>query len=72
LKITAGCRRSTLRRCPRRRADSDEALLQSWLASLHSKHSRRNFKVTAQCFLVELPAGGLCTAAVEDVRERAG
>jgi hypothetical protein len=41
------------------RADSDEALLSSKLASLTSVHTRRNFEVTARRFLAELPAGGL-------------
>src|SRR5262249_44975408 len=41
------------------RAESDEQLLESWLASLASAHSRRNFEVTARRFLAQLPAGGL-------------
>jgi integrase/recombinase XerD len=49
------------------RAQSDDELLQSWLASLNSPHTRRNFDVTAQRFLAELPMG-LRAAAVEDVR----
>jgi hypothetical protein len=32
------------------RASSDEELVASWLASLKSAHSRRNFAMTAQCF----------------------
>ena len=51
------------------RAESDEALLKSWLRSLNSPHSQRNFEVTARRFLAELPEGGLRTAAVEDVRD---
>jgi integrase/recombinase XerD len=51
------------------RADSDEALLSSWVASLGSPHSRRNFERTARRFLAELPAGGLRRATVEDVRD---
>jgi integrase/recombinase XerD len=55
------------------RADSDETLLQSWLASLNSPHTRRNFETTARRFLAELPAlgvvGGLRAAKVEDVRD---
>jgi len=51
------------------RADSDEQLLQSWLASLLSQHSRRNFETTARRFLAELPSGALRAATVEDVRD---
>jgi integrase/recombinase XerD len=54
------------------RADSDEALLQSWFASLTSAHTRRNFEVTARRFLAELPAAGLRGATVEDVRDALG
>jgi integrase/recombinase XerD len=54
------------------RAESDEQLLQSWLASLLSQHSRRNFETTARRFLAELPSGGLRTATVEDVRDALG
>src|SRR5262245_17428958 len=50
------------------RAESDEELLSSWLASLGSQHTRRNFEQTAQRFLAELPMG-LRTATVEDVRD---
>jgi integrase/recombinase XerD len=53
------------------RAKSDEELLLSWLASLTSTHSKRNFEVTARRFLAELPAG-LRGAAVEDVRDALG
>ncbi len=51
------------------RADSDEALLKSWVRSLGSSHTQRNFEVTARRFLAELPEGGLRAAAVEDVRD---
>ena len=50
------------------RAESDEQLLQSWLASLASPHTRRNFETTARRFLAELPMG-LLAAKVEDVRD---
>jgi integrase/recombinase XerD len=48
---------------------SDEALLKSWLRSLGSQHTQRNFEVTARRFLAELPEGGLRAATVEDVRD---
>jgi hypothetical protein len=48
---------------------SDEALLKSWLRSLGSQHTQRNFEVTARRFLAELPEGGLRAATVEDVRQ---
>jgi integrase/recombinase XerD len=51
------------------RAESDEALLKSWLRSLNSPHSQRNFEVTARRFLAGLPEGGLRAATVEDVRD---
>jgi integrase/recombinase XerD len=51
------------------RAESDEALLKSWLRSLNSPHTQRNFEVTARRFLAELPEGGMRSAAVEDVRD---
>jgi hypothetical protein len=51
------------------RAENDEQLLESWLASLTSAHTRRNFEVTVRCCLAELPAGGPRAAAVEDVRD---
>jgi integrase/recombinase XerD len=54
------------------RADNDEQLLESWLASLPSAHSRRNFEVTARRFLAELPDAGLRGATVEDVRDALG
>ena len=37
------------------RAESDEALLKSWLRSLNSPHTQRNFEVTARRFLAGLP-----------------
>ena len=40
------------------RAESDEALLKSWLRSLGSPHTQRNFEVTAKRFLAKLPEGG--------------
>jgi len=39
------------------RAESDEALLKSWLRSLNSPHSQRNFEVTARRFVAQLPEG---------------
>jgi integrase/recombinase XerD len=50
------------------RAETDEQLLQSWLKSLSSPHTRRNFETTARRLLAELPMG-LRSASVEDVRE---
>src|SRR5215467_1278757 len=50
------------------RATNDEALVASWLDSLKSAHSRRNFEMTAQRFLAALPMG-LRAATVEDVRD---
>ena len=50
------------------RASTDEALLESWLASLNSTHSRRNFETTLRRFLAELPMG-LRAGTVEDVRD---
>ena len=50
------------------RAETDEQLLQSWLKSLSSPHTRRNFETTARRVLAELPMG-LRSASVEDVRE---
>src|SRR5262245_15667447 len=50
------------------RAQSDEALVASWLDSLSSPHSRRNFAMTAQRFRAALPMG-LRVATVEDVRD---
>jgi hypothetical protein len=51
------------------RAESDEALLKSWLRSLGSPHTQRNFEVTAKRFLAELPEGGLRAGTMEDVRD---
>src|SRR6516225_3513448 len=51
------------------RASTDEQLLESWLASLGSPHTRANFEATARRFLAELPAGGMRAAKVEDVRD---
>ncbi len=51
------------------RATNDETLLQSWLASLTSPHTRANFKVTAERFLAALRPLALREATVEDVRE---
>jgi hypothetical protein len=42
------------------RAETDEQLLQSWLDSLNSPHTRRNFETTARRFLAELPMGLRC------------
>src|SRR5262245_9539861 len=50
-------------------ATTDEQLLESWLDSLNSPHSRRNFEQTARRFLAELPMG-IRAATVEDVRLR--
>ena len=50
------------------RASTDEQLLESWLASLTSAHSRRNFETTLRRFLAELPMG-LRAGTVEDVRD---
>jgi integrase/recombinase XerD len=50
-------------------AENDEALVSSWLDSLESPHSRRNFAMSAQRFLAELPVGGLRAATVEDTRD---
>src|SRR5215475_6542122 len=50
------------------RADTDEELLSSWLSSLTSTHTRRNFETTARGFLAGLPMG-LRAATVEDVRD---
>lgn len=50
------------------RANNDDQLLASWLASLTSAHTRRNFEMTARGFLAGLPMG-LRAATVEDVRD---
>src|SRR5690349_2245299 len=48
-------------------ATSDEQLVASWVASLNSKHTRRNFEATADRFL-RLLGVPLCHATIEDVR----
>src|SRR5262245_59689433 len=50
------------------RAENDAEVLDSWVASLESDHSRRNFETTAKRFLAGLPKG-LRAATVEDVRD---
>lgn len=50
------------------RAQTDTELVKSWVVSLTSLHSRRNFETTAMRFLEALPIG-LRKATVEDVRE---
>jgi len=50
------------------KAKSDDELLDSWVASLGSEHSQRNFRVTIERFLAALGCG-LRQAVVEDVRE---
>ena len=50
------------------RAQTDTELVRSWVASLASTHTRRNFETTAMRFLEAL-AIGLRKATVEDVRE---
>lgn len=50
------------------RAQTDEQMLSSWLDSLASPHTRRNFEMTARRFLAELSMG-LRAATVEDVRD---
>jgi site-specific recombinase XerD len=50
------------------RARNDEELVTSWLDSLRSAHSQRNFAMTAQRFIAALPMG-LRAATVEDVRD---
>ena len=50
------------------RARSDTELVKSWVQSLSSLHTRRNFEKTALRFLDALPAG-IRKATVEDVRE---
>jgi integrase/recombinase XerD len=51
------------------RAATDEQLLASWIESLGSPHTRRNFEQIARRFLAELPNAGMRTATVEDARE---
>ena len=53
------------------RADTDEQLLKSWVQSLNSPHSRRNFEMTAERFFAALPMQ-LRRATVEDVRDTLG
>src|SRR5262245_47726634 len=53
------------------RAETDEQLLASWLGSLTSAHTQRNFEMTARRFLAELPMG-LRAAMVEDVGDALG
>ncbi len=53
------------------KADSDRALLDSWIASLNSAHSRRACAVTGSRFLVSLGCP-LRAATVEDVRDALG
>ena len=48
-------------------AETDEQLLRSWLASLGSPHTKRNFEQAGRRFLAGLPQG-LRHATVEDVR----
>jgi site-specific recombinase XerD len=50
------------------RANTDEQLLSSWLGSLASDLTRRNFEITARRFLAELPMG-MRKATIEDVRD---
>jgi len=50
------------------RAETDDELVASWVASLRSDHSRRNFKTTIDRFLAALPMG-VRAAKLEDVRE---
>src|SRR5215510_90454 len=50
------------------RAETDAELLDNWVRSLTSAHSRRNFETTARRFLAGLPMG-LRAATVEDVRD---
>ena len=53
---------------PATRAQSDEELLRSWLDSLNSVHTRRNFEATARRFLSGLDTS-VREATVEDVRD---
>src|SRR5262245_4446995 len=50
------------------RANNDEEVLASWLASLTSDQTRRNFEVTDRRLLAVLPSG-LRAATVEDVTD---
>src|SRR5688572_28929568 len=49
------------------RAATDSELVDSWLDSLGSPHTRRNFQTTARRFLAA--PSGIRLATVEDVRE---
>jgi integrase/recombinase XerD len=51
------------------RAQNDDQIIASSVASLRSSHSRRNFEVSARRFLAELPSGGIRAASIEDVRD---
>jgi len=59
--IVAGPLRAT-------RAETDRQLLLSWLGSMGSPHTKRNFEATARRFLAALPQG-MRAATVEDVRD---
>jgi site-specific recombinase XerD len=50
------------------RAITDQQLVDSWLRSLGSPHTKRNFETTAERFLAALPMS-MRAAAVEDVRD---
>src|SRR5262249_38712137 len=50
------------------RSTTDEQLLRSWLDSLTSPHTRRNFETTARRLLAALPQG-MRTATIEDLRD---
>jgi integrase/recombinase XerD len=50
------------------RAATDHQLVDSWLRSLGSPHTRRNFETTAERFLAALPMD-MRAATVEDVRD---
>ena len=50
------------------RAESDTELVRSWVQSLSSPHTRRNFEKTALRFLEALQVG-ILKATIEDVRE---
>jgi len=52
--------------------DYGEQMLESWIASLSSARSRKNFETTARRLLAELSAGGLRAATVEDTRDALG
>ncbi len=50
-------------------ATNDEQMLLSWVASLNSDHSRRNFEMIGRRFLRRLPDAGLRGSTIEDVRQ---